>query len=288
MSQRLDPIIALNELAAKGPPTVGAFQRFVRAYYKNHGRDFPWRRTKDPYKILVSEVMLQQTQTERVVIKYSEFLKTFPNWKALSDASPAEVVKIWMGLGYYRRAFNLHKAARSVCEDFGGKPPRRAEALKQLPGVGPYTAAAVAAFAFGEAVPMIETNIRAVYLHLFYPQASDVSDREIIDKVAETMCRKDPRAWFYALMDIGVALKKHTKGINTRSKHHVKQSKFQGSQRQVRASVLKLVVSRERIKREEVVSALGYERKKVEKALVDLESEGLIAVERSGRVSISQ
>lgn len=288
MSQRLDPIIALNELAAKGPPTVAAFQRFVRTYFKNYGRDFPWRRTKDPYKILVSEVMLQQTQTERVVVKYAEFLKAFPTWKALSDASPAEVVKVWMGLGYYRRAFNLHKAARSVCEDFGGKPPRSAEALKQLPGVGPYTAAAVAAFAFGEAAPMIETNIRTVYLHLFYPQASEVSDREILDKVAETMCRKDPRTWFYALMDIGVVLKKHTKGVNARSKHHVKQSRFQGSQRQVRAAVLKLVVSRARIRRDEVLSTLVYEKKKVERALLDLESEGLIAVGRSGRVSIAR
>jgi len=288
MSQRLDPIIALNELAAKGPPTVAAFQRFVRTYFKNYGRDFPWRRTKDPYKILVSEVMLQQTQTERVVVKYAEFLKAFPTWKALSAASPAEVVKVWMGLGYYRRAFNLHKAARSVCENFGGKPPRSAEALKKLPGVGPYTAAAVAAFAFGEAAPMIETNIRTVYLHLFYPQASEVSDSEILDKVAETMCRKDPRTWFYALMDIGVVLKKHTKGVNARSKHHVKQSRFQGSQRQVRAAVLKLVVSRARIKRDEVLSTLVYEKKKVERALLDLESEGLIAVGRSGRVSIAR
>jgi A/G-specific adenine glycosylase len=288
MSQRLDPIIALNELAAKGPPTMAAFQRFVRTYFKNHGRDFPWRRTKDPYKILVSEVMLQQTQTERVVLKYAEFLKAFPTWKALSDASPAEVVKVWMGLGYYRRAFNLHKAARSVCEEFGGKPPRSADALKQLPGVGPYTAAAVAAFAFGEAAPMIETNIRAVYLHVFYPHASEVRDSEILERVAETMCRKDPRAWFYALMDIGVVLKKHTKGIHTRSKHHVKQSRFQGSQRQVRAAVLKLVVSRETILRDEVLSALVYERKKVERALLDLESEGLIAVGRSGRVSIAR
>lgn len=288
MPQLSDPIIALNELAAKGPPSVGAFQRFVRAYFKKHGRDFPWRRTKDPYKILVSEVMLQQTQTERVVVKYAEFLKAFPTWKALSAASPAEVVKVWMGLGYYRRAFNLHKAARSVCENFGGKPPRSAEALKKLPGVGPYTAAAVAAFAFGEAAPMIETNIRTVYLHLFYPQASEVSDSEILDKVAETMCRKDPRTWFYALMDIGVVLKKHTKGVNARSKHHVKQSRFQGSQRQVRAAVLKLVVSRARIKRDEVLSTLVYEKKKVERALLDLESEGLIAVGRSGRVSITR
>jgi A/G-specific adenine glycosylase len=286
MPQLSDPITSLNKLVAAGPPSAQAFRRFILSYFKKHGRDFPWRRTRDPYKILVSEVMLQQTQTERVVVKYAEFLKTFPTWKALSAATPAEVVRMWMGLGYYRRAFNLHKAAKSVITECGGKPPRSADALKRLPGVGPYTAAALAAFAFGEAVPMIETNIRAVYLHVFYPDASEVSDKEILEKVAETMCRRDPRTWFYALMDLGVALKKHTKGINKRSKHHVKQSKFQGSHRQVRAAVLKLVVSRDKIQRDDLFEFLVYDRTKVEKALLDLESEGLIAVGRSGRVSI--
>lgn len=286
MSPSVDPIAQLDKLIAQSPLTAPAFRRFVLAYFKKHGRDFPWRRTKDPYKILVSEVMLQQTQTERVLVKYAEFLKVFPTWTALSNATPADVVKVWMGLGYYRRAFNLHKAAQSVCRDYGGKPPRTAESLRGLPGVGSYTAAAVAAFAFGEAVPMIETNIRSVYLYAFFPGVSEVSDREVLAKVVETMWAKDPRTWFYALMDLGVELKKRTKGINTRSKHHVKQSKFQGSQRQVRAAVLKLIVAREGIRKKELKQQLSYEPQKVDKAIFDLESEGLVVTDRSGRVTI--
>lgn len=198
----------LNALIAKGPPTPQAFQKFVFGYFKKNGRDFPWRETKDPYKILVSEVMLQQTQTERVVVKYGEFLKAFPTWKAPQ-----------------------YRDTRGGCEGMDGArvPPQTAEGLKNLPGVGPYTAAAVAAFAFDEPAPMIETNIRSVYLYTFYPQVLAVSDKEVLQKVEETLYKKDPRSWFYALMDLGAELKKQTKGINHRSKHHVKQSKFHGS-----------------------------------------------------------
>lgn len=283
-----DPIDRLNKLVAKGAPTTAAFQRFVLSYFKEHGRDFPWRQTRDPYKILVSEVMLQQTQTERVLVKYNEFLKLFPSWRALSDATPADVVKVWMGLGYYRRAFNLHKAARGVCLDYGGKPPRTVDALKRLPGIGDYTAAAVATFAFGEVAPMIETNIRSVYLHVFFSGVSGVSDREVLAKVADTIYAKDPRAWFYALMDLGVELKKRSKGINKRSKHHARQSKFEGSQRQVRAAVLKCVVEQPEVHEKELRKLLTYDARKVAKALSDLKSEGLIVVSKNGRVAVAR
>jgi A/G-specific adenine glycosylase len=282
----LSAIAKLDALIAQGELTAHAFQRFILSYFKKNGREFPWRNTTDPYKVLVSEVMLQQTQTERVVVKYAEFLKAFPTWKALSEATPAEVVKVWMGLGYYRRAFNLHKAAQCVWRDYDGKPPRNAEGLKNLPGVGPYTAAAVAAFAFGEPAPMIETNIRTVYLYTFYPQVEDVSDKEILAKVDETLYRKDPRTWFYALMDLGVELKKHAKGINHRSKHHVKQSRFQGSLRQVRAAVLRTIAEAESIRRTDIPKKLAYEADKIETALAALESEGLIQSARGGRVAI--
>jgi A/G-specific adenine glycosylase len=281
-------IVTLDTLIAQGAPPPKTFQRFVLSYFKKSGREFPWRNTTDPYKILVSEVMLQQTQTERVLVKYAEFLKAFPTWKALSNATPAEVVKVWMGLGYYRRAFNLHKAAQCVWNDYGGVPPQTAEGLRNLPGVGPYTAAAVAAFAFGEPAPMIETNIRSVYLYTFYPQAQDVSDKEILTKVEETLYRKDPRTWFYALMDLGVDLKKHTKGINHRSKHHVKQSKFQGSLRQVRAAVLRAIAESESIRRTDIPKRLSYDADRIDAAIEALESEGLIERARGGRLAIVQ
>ena len=285
MSQA-ETITNLDALIAKGQPTPHAFQKFVLGYFKKSGRDFPWRETTDPYKILVSEVMLQQTQTERVVVKYAEFLKAFPTWKALSNATAAEVVKVWMGLGYYRRAFNLHKAAQCVWNEYGGVPPQTAEGLKNLPGVGPYTAAAVAAFAFGEPAPMIETNIRSVYLYTFYPQVLAVSDKEILQKVEETLYKRDPRSWFYALMDLGVELKKHTKGINQRSKHHVKQSKFEGSQRQVRAAVLRAITEAASIRRAEISRKLSYDADKIEAAITALQAEGLIQTLRGGRIAI--
>jgi len=286
VARRLDPIAKLDALIASGPPSTKAFQTFVLSYFKKHGRDFPWRRTKDPYKILVSEVMLQQTQTERVAKKYAEFLAEFPSWQTLAEAPPAAVVRAWMGLGYYRRAFNLHKAAQAVCNEFGGRPPRTAEALRKLPGVGSYTAAAVATFSFGEVVPMIETNIRSVYLYVFYPGSEGVTDAEIGLKIAETMWSRDSRSWFYALMDLGVELKRCTKGINQRSRHHVKQSRFHGSQREARAAVLKLLVARSGMKGAEILSELSLDAKKVERAIADLETEGLITKGRSGRLTI--
>jgi A/G-specific adenine glycosylase len=281
-----DTITKLNSLIAKGQPTPQVFQKFVLGYFKKHGRDFPWRETREPYKILVSEVMLQQTQTERVIVKYAEFLKTFPTWKALSNATSAEVVRVWMGLGYYRRAFNLHKAARCVVDEHGGAPPHTAEGLKGLPGIGSYTAAAVAAFAFGEPAPMIETNIRSVYLYTFYPKARAVSDKEILQKVEETLYKRDPRAWFYALMDLGVELKKHTRGINQRSKHHVKQSKFNGSLRQVRAAVLRAIAEGEGLRRADIARKLSYDAEKIEAAIAALQSEGLIESVRGGRFAV--
>jgi len=287
-TKKSDTISNLNALIAEGPPTPQAFQKFVLRYFKKSGRAFPWRATRDPYKILVSEVMLQQTQTERVVVKYEEFLNIFPTWEALRQATPAEVVKVWMGLGYYRRAFNLHKAAQCVWNEYGGVPPETAEGLKNLPGVGPYTAAAVAAFAFGEPAPMIETNIRAVYLYTFYPQVCEVSDKEILRKVEETLYRRDPRSWFYALMDLGVELKKHTKGINQRSKHHVKQSKFEGSQRQVRAAVLRVVAEAASIRLADIPRKISYEPEKIEAAIKALQAEGLIRTVSGGRITISE
>lgn len=281
-------ISQLSEIIKRGPPLTAAFQKFVLSYFRERGRKFPWRSTKDPYKILVSEVMLQQTQTERVIVKYREFLKAFPTWRALSKASPAEVVKAWSGLGYYRRAFNLHRAARCVCEELGGKPPRTAEELRNLPGVGAYTAAAVAAFAFGEAVPMIETNIRSVYLYTFFPVTGDVTDKEILKKIDETMYSQDPRAWFYALMDLGVELKKQAKGINHRSKHHKRQSKFEGSQRQVRAAVLKLIAASDGVTARALGKELSFPPEKIERALSDLEREGLIGKGARGRLQIAR
>jgi A/G-specific adenine glycosylase len=273
----------LAQLKSDKPLDIPQFQKFVLAFYRKRGRAFPWRETHDPYAILVSEIMLQQTQTERVVPKYEAFLKEFPTVKDLACASAADVVRMWMGLGYYRRALNLHRAALVVSEEHSGTFPQTLEGLRELPGVGPYTASAVAAFAFGVASPMIETNIRTVYLATFFRDREGVSDAEILEMVERSLYRRDPRRWFYALMDLGVELKKSTKGINTRSKHYTKQSKFQGSHRQVRAAVLKSISEVPRSKAK-IVTELPFEKLRIEQALVELEQEGFITRDTRRRV----
>jgi A/G-specific adenine glycosylase len=246
----LDNLAAVQEPHADSTEcsreVVRRFRRVVRGYYRAHGRRFPWRETRDPYRILVSEIMLQQTQTQRVVERFPLFLRQFPSLLALAQASQLEVVRAWEGLGYYRRARNLHRAAQAVVELHGGRIPDSYDALRALSGVGAYTAAAVSAFAFDRGVPMIETNIRSVYLHVFCKGRRLVSDREILALVAATMPVTGAREWFYALMDLGVEVKRRLPRINHASRHHVKQSPFKGSDRRVAAQVLRCIVSSER------------------------------------------
>lgn len=143
------------------------FQRALLAWYRAHGRDLPWRRTTNPYRILVSEVMLQQTQVDRVREYYGKFLRRFPSVKALAEAPEADVRDAWDGLGYYTRARNLKRAAETIREEHAGYFPRTAEELERLPGVGRYTAGAVRSFAFGENAPVLDTNVRRVLWRVF-------------------------------------------------------------------------------------------------------------------------
>lgn len=235
--RRLDTAVAAQNL------TVPKFRRIVLGFYDTSARVFPWRETQDPYRILVSEVMLQQTQTSRVEERYPQFLRKFPTARALARAPQSEVLAMWQGMGYYRRARNLHRAAIAVCEEHGGVVPEDFTSLRGLPGVGDYTAAAVSVFASNKPTAMIETNIRAVYLYAWCPDRRDVTDKELLPLIERTMDSKRARDWFYALMDFGVALKKARPGIHDRSKHHVKQSAFEGSDRQLAARILKAVLT---------------------------------------------
>jgi A/G-specific adenine glycosylase len=287
--EQLDFVTALGDLDKVGVSDMErdkAFQRLVRRYFARFGRSFPWRETHDPYRILVSEVMLQQTQTERVVPKYRDFLNSFPDWQSLAGAPQVDVLKSWAGLGYYRRARNLQQAARVVALERDGSVPKTHADLYGLPGVGEYTRAAVAAFAFGEPVPMIETNIRSVYLHTYFKDAQGVSDRLLKPIIERTLYRRDPREWFYALMDLGAFMKRHVKGVNERSAHYTRQSPFQGSHRQARAAVLKIVTESglvPRTKIEKSAAALGVICSEERMALVleELCNEGFIVRDRN-------
>lgn len=276
----MDFITKLDEQIAAKTLTPATFRRFVLNFFAKKGRSFPWRETRDPYEILVSEVMLQQTQTERVLQKYPQFLKQFPTCADLASASVGEVISVWQGLGYYRRALNLHRAAQAIVRDFDSHFPKEVEILRTLPGLGPYTAAAVATFAYGRVSPMIETNIRAVYLYCFFPKRKSVTDKEVAKIVEATIDRRDPRRWFYALMDLGVELKRQRKKINHRSKHHAKQSSFEGSHRQVRAAVLRVVTDKKKVKTGEILNLLPYEPERIAKALRELEREGFVSCAR--------
>ncbi|HQU07570.1 MAG TPA: A/G-specific adenine glycosylase [Candidatus Paceibacterota bacterium] len=220
---------------------MAAFRRAVWVYYRKHGRhNLPWRKTTNPYRLLVSEVMLQQTQVERVVPFYRAFLKQFPTAQALAEAPLARVLLAWQGLGYNRRAKMLQAAARAIAVH---GVPRSVAALEELSGVGPYTARAVAAFAWNTDEVLIETNIRTAGIHHFFPQRQDVSDTEIKAVLTRALPPGRSREWHWALMDYGAYLKHSGISYNTHSRHYTKQSKFTGSFREARGVVLRTLAA---------------------------------------------
>jgi A/G-specific adenine glycosylase len=256
---------------------VAAFRSLVLAHYAEFGRSFPWRETRDPWTILVSEVMLQQTQTDRVLPKFLAWRERFPDAASLAAASLPEVLGAWSGLGYNRRALSLAAAARIVAD---GGFPETEKGLLALPGVGPYTARAVLAFAFGRPTVFIETNIRSVFLQHFFPHEESVSDARIAPIVEATLDRSDPRRWYYALMDYGVSIKKRLGNPNRRSAHYARQSPFADSKRRVRGALLRELASLGRnVSREELARRLPFSRERVEEALAALYAEGFLSFE---------
>ena len=255
------------------------FRKIVWAYYKRYGRhDLPWRKTKDVYKILVSEVMLQQTQVERVIPFYTKFIKKFPTAKKLAAAPLSDVLKAWQGLGYNRRAKMLHAAAASLSL---GKlnSPKTVEELETLSGVGPYTARAVAAFAWNEDVIFVETNIRTAVIHHFFPRRRSVEDTELVEVLKRTLPKGRAREWYSALMDYGASLKRSGISHNAKSKTYVKQSKFAGSLREARGAILR-ALAQGVASPVLLIDLLGAERRaQMRAALRALFAEGLVEKE---------
>ena len=223
---------------------VVRFRRRVCWHGRRHYRHLPWRETGDPYAILVSEMMLQQTQVTRVLDHYARFLARFPDPATLAAAPLAAVLERWSGLGYNRRALALQSAAGVLVGEHGGALPADRDALLRLPGVGPSTAGALLAFAFAQPAAFIETNIRRVFLHQFFPAAAAVPDAALLPLVARTVDRRHPRRWYYALMDWGAALGRRPGNPNRRSAHYSRQSPFAGSRRELRGRVLRLLTER--------------------------------------------
>lgn len=212
-------------------------------------REMPWRVVApdgiiDPYVVLVSEIMLQQTQVGRVVPKFEAFVKKFPDTASLAKAPLGDVLKMWSGLGYNRRAKFLHEAAQMIIKDYAGLFPQTVDELVKLPGVGKNTAGAIMAYAFNKPVPFIETNVRTVYIHHFFHDQKDIPDSTILEVLEKTIDTNHPREFYWSLMDYGTVLKKEHGNLSRKSTAYTKQSTFKGSKRQVRGQVLRELSAR--------------------------------------------
>jgi A/G-specific adenine glycosylase len=272
----------------------------VHEFFAQHGRShLPWRQTRDPYNILVSEVMLQQTQVDRVITKYTEFIDLFPTAQALAAATLPQVLQAWQGLGYNRRGKFLHEAAKIIARDGFQK-----DGTQKLPGVGPYTQAAVQTFAFNTPLVFIETNIRTVFIYYFVlgrggrspvkgsrapvhlsllqGGQANVSDKELLPLIEEALVEAqkqgiEPRVWYAALMDYGSYLKRSGVRINS---HYTKQSRFEGSARQLRAAILRELLHKP-LTLKEILTKTKRTQKETEKELLNLQKEGLVTKQKT-------
>ncbi len=266
---------------------ISQFRKTVLKYYCTHGRDFPWRKTKNAYRILVSEVMLQQTQAARVASKYGEFLRAFPTIQALHRAPLRTVLRVWQGLGYNRRAAYLKYAAEKIVKRHGGRVPKTIEKLVKLPGIGHATAAAIVVYAYNAPLPFIETNIRTVFIYHFFPHQMNVSDKKIFTLVAKALDWKNPRVWYWALMDYGSHIKKVHGNVSRQSAGYLKQSTFKGSTRELRGNVIRALLDRQSSTKKEIRHYVGHKvlLKSLSLVLEHLQQDGFVIL-RNKRYSI--
>lgn len=258
------------------------FWETLWSFYTRQGRNLSWRQPEpdgsfDPYKIMVSELMLQQTQVARVIPKYQAFLERFPDAPVLARAELGDVLRTWQGLGYNRRAKFLWQAAQVIAQL--GIFPNTQDKLVKLPGIGPNTAGAILAYAYNQPAVFIETNVRSVYIHHFFQDKVDVSDKEILALLTQTLDREHPREFYWVLMDYGSHLKAMSGNPNRASKHYTKQSVFKGSRRQIRGSVIRALSGGTQTMAE-LTAIITDER--LESILNDLVAEGLVQISRSG------
>ena len=263
------------------PKRISEFRTAVYNHYSSSIWAFKWRKTSDPYHILISEFMLQQTQTSRVEEKYDVFIKRYKDICSLADSDKKDLLQLWQGLGYNRRALYLHETAKIICKDYNGSVPDDYDNLLRLPGIGPYTASAILTFAYNKPQIFIETNIRTVFIHYFFIKNGTVKDKEILNLVDQTLDRKNLREWHYALMDYGVTIKKTHGNPNKKSKHYTKQSKFEGSNRQKRGLIIKKLTEDNEIEKSTLVDELNITRSGLNEIIKKLEIEGFLVRDHS-------
>ena len=265
------------------------FRETVYAHYQVAQRTFPWRENLDPWGILVSEFMLQQTQTQRVIPYWIHWMTVWATPETLHKATLEDALKTWSGLGYNRRCRYLKECAAIITNDYSGKVPQTPEILRSLPGVGTYTASAVSCFAYNHPSVFIETNIRSAIIHFFFKQEEKVTDSEIVPILSALLEkeRNNSRQWYWALMDYGVALKKATKNPSRKSARYTKQSRFEGSFRQRRGIALKALLSQGPAHIAELHNRTGIKTEDLYEALKSLEKESLVS-EKSGMYMVKE
>jgi A/G-specific adenine glycosylase len=273
-------------------------RRALRAWYRPRREGYPWRRDGiDPYAVLVSEVMLQQTQAARVAAAFDGFLRRFPDVSSLAAAAPADVLRAWSGLGYHRRAVALHEAARTIVRVHGGEVPGDPEALQHLPGVGPYTASAVASIAFGRPVVAMDVNVRRVASRVVLGREPQRDDPRIAAAARVLLDRRDPATWNQAMMDLGREVCRPTPrcevcpfepwcrfrrgGRAGRPAAAPRQSPFEGSNRQVRGRIVAVLRERPSAGLSGLAAATGFGADRIGSAVTGLVRDGI--VERRGR-----
>lgn len=292
------------------------FRTLVRAEGVRLYRDLPWRNTRDPYGIWISEVMLQQTQVPRVLERWGAWLDRFPSVQALAQAPVADVLEEWQGMGYNRRALALKGAAEAIVAEYDGEIPQDTRRLCALPGIGPATAQGIRSFAFDLPGVYLETNVRTVFLHHFFPDVPGVPDRELVpliqaacpagedaagDLFAIAQDENDtPRSWYYALLDYGAHLKKTVPNPSRRSSSYTRQSAFEGSRRQKRAHIVRMLLDASKcgglLGIDEIAAGVNdmelkagrphVERELVASILDDLEREGFCVRRESGGLDV--
>jgi A/G-specific adenine glycosylase len=266
--------------------SINNFRQTIYQYYAEQRREMPWRVSRDPYHILVSEIMLQQTQVGRVLAKYEEFTSRFPDFHSVSKAPLQEILEVWQGLGYNRRALALQKTCRLVVSEYGGVLPNSVEKLQTFPGIGPATAGAICAFAFNQPTVFIETNIRRVFIHFFFRHKDGVKDKEILPLVEATLDTRSPRLWYHALMDYGAMLKNEEYNPNRRSAHYNRQAPFRGSNREIRGLILKTLLEKPDLTEGELIRSVDKNPERVRPIITQLRKEGFL-VRAGNRLKIS-
>lgn len=253
----------------------------LKEFHQNNRRSMPWRDFITPYRVVVSEYMLQQTQVPRVITIFPGFMQKFPDFQSLSGATLEEVLRAWQGLGYNRRAKFLWQTAQEIVERWEGVVPDDPEILKSLPGIGAATAGSISAFVYNRPVIFIETNVRRVFIHHFFRDKSDVPDKEIIPLIKKTLDTDNPREWYYSLMDYGTSLSRMIQNPNRRSSHYNVQSPFKGSDRKLRGEIVKILLNTGPLEYSQLIEKTGLQGPRANRILSQLVREGFIVQDKN-------